>query len=132
MISRAIDSWSAWPVWAKWTSGIGAVVLIEAVSVASQERNFVAGLIEHAFALVLRYGVLVLAVGGGIWIGMQIAKRSKTWLGVLAGIALFLLVGVVGMQVVTSIPGVGWRVTAMVNSDCYTDYDGRSNPTVCD
>jgi hypothetical protein len=132
MISRAIDTWSAWPVWAKWTSGIGAVVLIEAVSVASQERNFLAGLIEHAAALVLRYGTLALAVGGGIWIGMQIAKRSKTWIGVVGGIGTFLVLGVVGLQIVTGIPGVGWRITAMSSGDCYVDWDGRSNPTVCE
>lgn len=132
MISRAIDTWNDWPIWAKWTSGIGAVVLIEAVSVASRERNFAAGLIEHAFALVLRYGILAAAVGGGIWIGTMLAKRLGNWVGVVAGIAVFLVVGVGALGWATSLPGVGWRIAAMSSTDCYTDWDGRSNATVCD
>ena len=131
MISRTIDTWNAWPVWAKWTSGIGAVVLIEAVSVASRERNFLAALVEHSVALVLRYGILAAAVGGAVWIGAKIHKRTP-WAGWVVGIGLFFLIGVGGMSVATSLPGVGWRVAAMADSDCRTEWDGRSNPTVCD
>ena len=132
MISRAVETWSGWPTWVKWTSGLGAVVLLEAVSVASGERDFLTGMVEHSAALVLRYGVLALAVGAGWWVGLKIAERTKTWIGVVSGITLFLLIGGLGLPMVTSIPGVGWRVAAMSSGDCYTDWDGRSNPTVCD
>ncbi len=77
MISRVVDTWNGWLLWAKWTSGIGAVVLIEAVSVASRERNFLAGMLEHSVALVLRYGGLALALGGAIWIGIKLARRYR-------------------------------------------------------
>ncbi|WP_375598312.1 hypothetical protein [Devosia sp. Naph2] len=131
MIQIAIDKWSAWPTWAKWASGIGTVVLIEAVMVASGERNFFAGLVEHSVAVVLRYGMIALAFGGAYWVGTRIAKRSSNWLGWVAGIVFCLAVIWFGMDIITSLPGVGWRVTAMMNSDCYTDWDGRSNPSVC-
>ena len=131
MIQTAIDKWSAWPTWARWASGIGALVLIEAVMVASQERDFFAGLVEHSFALVLRYGVLAAAFGGGVWVGMQIGKRSRQWIGWVAGVVVFFGISFVGYAVTTSLPGVGWRITAMMNSDCYVDWDGRANPTVC-
>lgn len=131
MIQTAIDKWSALPVWAKWGTGIGAIVLIEAVGVASQERNFAAGLVEHTVALVLRYGLMALGFGGGIWLGAQVARRSKPWLGWVAGAAFAFVVLGVGMNTITSIPGIGWRVTAMMGSDCYVDWDGRSNPRGC-
>ena len=77
MIQTAIDKWSAWPTWARWASGIGALVLIEAVMVASQERDFFAGLVEHSFALVLRYGVLAAAFGDvGIALGLRVCLRG--------------------------------------------------------
>ncbi len=131
MFQSAIDRWSAWPTWAKWASGIGGVVLIEAIGVASQERNFGAALIQHSFALVLRYGVLAAAISGGVWAGMQIGKRSRQWVGWVAGIVLFFAIAFVGYDIARSIPGIGWRITAMMDSDCYVDWDGRSNPTVC-
>jgi hypothetical protein len=132
MISRAIDKWNGWPIWAKWASGIAAVVLFEAVSVASQERNFAAALIEHSAALVLRYGILALAIGGGIWIGMKIAKRSRQWVGWVAGIMVFAIVTIVCYDITEGIPGVGWRMSAMLDNDCVVEWDGRSNATVCD
>lgn len=104
MISRAIDTWSAWPTWAKWTSGIGVVVLIDAATTAAGERNFFAGLVEHSAAIVLRYGVMALAIGGAIWLGMLVGKRSKAWLGVVAGIAWFAMVSLVALDLVKTLP----------------------------
>lgn len=132
MIQTAIDKWSTLPTWAKWTIGISVVVLIDAVSVARHERDFFAGLAEHSVAIVLRYGTLAITIAAGVWVGMQVAKRSKAWLGWVAGIGAAVAVGLVTMSATAAIPGVGWRIEAMNNSDCYVDWDGRSNPTVCD
>ena len=131
MIQTAVDRWSAWPTWAKWASAIAAIGLLEAVGIASQERDFFAALIQHTLAVVLRYGMLALAIGGGWWVGTKVAKRSKTWLGWVAGIAFGLAVVWFGMDAIGALPGVGWRITAMNSSGCYVDWDGRSNPSTC-
>lgn len=130
MIQTAIDKWSAWPTWAKWTSGIGAVVLVEAVMVASGERDFAAALVQHIAALILRYGMIALAIGGGWWVGVKVAKRWKPWIGWVAGIAFGLAVVWFGIDAIAAIPGVGDRVMAM-GGGCSVEWDGRSNPTVC-
>ncbi len=131
MLQTAVNKWSAWPTWAKWASVIGAIVLIEAVGVASQERDFAAALVQHTIAVVLRYGMIVLAFGGGWWVGTRIAKRSNNGLGWVAGIVFAVAVIWFGLDAIAALPGVGWRVTAMMDSGCYTDWDGRSNPSVC-
>ena len=132
MISRAIETWSGWPTWAKWASGIGAVVFIDAAIVASGERNFIAAFAEQATAIVLRCGLLALTIAGGVWVGIQVAKRTQSWMGWVAGIAVAIVVSLVGSTLAEQIPGVSWRLKAMADTSCHTDWDGRSNPTACD
>ena len=132
MISRAIETWSGWPTWAKWTSGLGAVVVPQAAFSAAGESDFVSGFGQEIVATVLRYGLMVVGVGVGIWMGMQVAKRTRTWFGWTAGLIVFSAVMVFGTNIAEALPGVGWRIKAMNDNTCHTDWDGRSNPTVCD
>lgn len=132
MISRIVDSWTGWPTWAKWASGIAAVVVAQAAITASGERDFLTGFIENIAAIVLRYGVVVGGIALAIWLGIKIAKRTRPSIGWVAGIIIVLVVLRLGSDITRSIPGVGWRVDAMKNDPCHVDWDGRSNPTVCD
>jgi hypothetical protein len=65
---------------------------------------------------------------------MKIADRSdRAWLGWISGFIIFGVVSVGLESAFEGLPGVGWRLREMVSSsDCYVDWDGRSNPTVCE
>ena len=132
-MDRAISTWMALPLWAKWATAIFGLIFLDSVRSAWGERNFVGGVAESFVAYVLFYGIPIGCIAAGIWIGTNVADRSgKQWLGWFVGVAAAFCVGI-GLQIVVSdIPGVSWRLKAINNSDCYTDWDGRSNPVVCE
>jgi len=132
MISRTMETWSGWPTWAKWTSGISLAVVVSAASNAAGERDFVAGFINEIVAIVLHYGIWAGGIALGIWAGMRIGKRTRPWIGWVVGIGIGLFGAALVSGAAQDMPGVGWRMKFMADSSCYTDWDGRANPTVCD
>lgn len=133
MLVFLFDRWSEWPAWARWTSGIGAIVLLDSVRAAWGERDFVAGVAETFAAYLLYYGGLAGALAAGAWIGSKIAKASsKDWLGWLIGIVTVAVLWLGLANITDHIPGVSWRMKAMGGGDCHAEWDGWSNPVVCD
>ena len=127
------DRWRELPTWAKWAVGISAILLIDSFRLAWGERRFVAALAESFVANALYWGLILGGLAGAIWLGMYVAGRSsKHWLGWVAGVGAYVGAVFVLLPAFSGIPGIGWRFNLIMNSDCYVDWDGRSNPTVCE
>ncbi|MGF7162362.1 hypothetical protein FHS85_004016 [Rhodoligotrophos appendicifer] len=126
-------TWIENPSCIKAVTVISILFLFDAIRAAWGERHFVAGVAEALVASVLHYGLPLVAVGCGICVGLVIAGRFKTkWLhwigGIIAALGVF-----AGLSSVTdNIEGVSWRMKELRDGRCYTDWDGRSNPTLCE
>ncbi|CAD7044677.1 hypothetical protein REJC140_03852 [Pseudorhizobium endolithicum] len=97
------------------------------------ERDFVSGFFEAFIAVILQWGGIAASFGGAFWAGTSVFRRTERHLLAWpAGILIFAAVALSFQEIGASIPGVGWRLEAMQDSSCYTDWDGRSNPTVCE
>ena len=133
MFERAYSAWEAWPLWARMASGVMALFVADSVITAWGTRDFIGNLIEAFFAQILYWGGPLLSIAAGVLVGRWIQAKSRS-AGVAWGsgiVTAFVLFGMIELGV-REIPGVGWRIEAMRDSNCYTDWDGRSNPTVCD
>ncbi len=128
-----IATWERLPLWAKWVCGISGLFIVTSVWPALHERHFLSSFIEIFIANVLHWGLVIGSFADAIWGGLRVANMTgRGWLGWVAGLVIFGVIGVGIGASLRKLPGVGWRLDAMSNSDCYTDWDGRSNPTVCD
>ncbi len=97
------------------------------------ERDFVSGFFQSYLAIVLYYAGFLCATAAGIWVGVRAVERSRrNWLGWGAGLVCAVVVYAFFEGVIDEMPGVKWRVDAMRDSNCHTDWDGRTNPVVCD
>lgn len=133
MIDTMKTRWLRLPVWGKWISGLAALFLISSIGPALNERHFLPALFQNFVALSLHWGLIALAFGGAIWIGLKVAVRSgKNWLGWVIGLFIVIIVAGPVSGFFEGLPGVGEKLSALGNSDCYTEWDGRSNPVVCD
>lgn len=122
-----------WPLWARWASAIGLIVALDAARMAWPERDFIAGFAAAFTAILFKWGAPICAIAAGVWTGVRAADRTNsTAVGWGIGIVVCVVVGGTLFQVADQLPGVGWRLDAMMNDNCYTDWDGRANPVVCD
>jgi hypothetical protein len=111
---------------------LGLIAVVGGIQGAWGDKRPIGGFFEGAIASVLYIvPLLIFFVAIAFAEAAQETYQSRpiTW---LAGIAAFFVFGGIFYTVVDNIPGVGWRFRAMINSDCYVDWDGRSNPTVCE
>ncbi len=133
MLDQLLMSWLRLPLWAKWASAICVLVLLDSIRFAWGERDFVDGVVQTFVASIFYYGGMFAGVGTGIWVGIRVAEKSnKNWLGWFVGvIAATVVYGLID-RTASALPGVDWRVKAMRDSNCYTEWDGRSNPVVCE
>jgi len=68
----------------------------------------------------------------GIWLGPKITERTgKAWLAWAVGIGL-LVTGAVAQGPLGEFFGVSDRLEGLIDPECYTDWDRRSNPIVCE
>jgi len=133
MADWLVDRWNELPTWAKWTVGVGVILTLDAIRMAWGERRFVAALAESFVANLLYWGLVAGGLAAAIWIGVRVAITShKSWLGWVVGVVTYLGSGFILLPIFQQIPGVGWRFESLFSSDCYVDWDGRSNPTVCE
>ncbi|MBD9558444.1 hypothetical protein [Ensifer sp. ENS03] len=131
MIDNLVSAWLRLPVWGRWLTGVATVFAVSSIGPAIRERDILA-FIENFLALTFHYGIVIAGFVCSIWGGLKVAERSeRNWLGWLAGLLIFIAFAMV-LGTFQRLPGIGWRMEAMGNSDCYIDWDGRSNPTVCD
>ena len=131
-LTRLFDTWMGWPVAARWISGIGLFWIVSALFPAFSERNPAAAFGENFVALGLHYGLMFGSIALGIWLGPKITERTgNAWLAWAVGIGLF-VAGAVAQGPLGEFFGVSDRLEGLMNPECYTDWDGRSNPTVCE
>lgn len=127
------STWDRYPNWVRWPVVVTLALVAYSLLNALGERDVVAGAVQIFAATVLRYGMIAIAIGAGYFVGRLIYKRFGNALAALGfGMLIGLTIAAFGSGALRSLPGVGWRIEAMDNSDCYVDWDGRSNPTVCD
>ncbi|TNM65070.1 hypothetical protein [Aliirhizobium smilacinae] len=125
--------WLRLPLWGKWVSGLAVVFLWSSIGPALNERHFLPALFQNFVALSLHWGLIALAFGGAIWAGLKVAaKTGKSWLGWVVGLVVVVVIAGPVTGLFEGLPGVGKRLSDLGNSDCYTEWDGRSNPVVCD
>lgn len=130
-MSRIFDAWMNWPLAARWISGIGALWIVSALLPAVRERNPAAAFGENFVALGLHYGLMFGSIAMGIWLGPKIIDRTgKAWIAWAFGVGLF-VTGVLAQGPLGEFFGVSDQLDSLMNPDCYIDWDGRSNPTVC-
>ncbi|RSB82466.1 hypothetical protein EFR00_30435 [Rhizobium sophoriradicis] len=131
MLDGVVSAWLRLPIWGRWVTGVAALFAASSVGPAIREGDPLA-FVENFLALTFHYGIVIGAFVCAIWGGVKIAERTQTnWVGWATGLAIFVAFVMV-MGTFQRLPGIGWRMKAMSNSDCYVDWDGRSNPTVCD
>lgn len=123
--------WRPLPSWAKWVVGVAGVILLDAVTSSVGDRRFVASVAENFVAKILYYGVPLGSVALGVLAGMRIHTRYSNSIAWIGGISVAFATSFVLFALTSDIPGVSWRLQRMQNSDCYVDWDGRSNSTVC-
>lgn len=125
--------WLRLPLWGKWVSGLAVVFLWSSIGPALNERHFLPALFQNFVALSLHWGLIALAFGSAIWAGLKVAaKTGKNWLGWVTGLFILIIVAGPVSGFFEGLPGVGKKLSALGSSDCYTEWDGRSNPVVCD
>lgn len=133
MVDRLFSSWLNWPLWARWASVVGVLGALDAMRMAWPERDFLTGFAQSLVAIAFKYGAPVLSIAAGWWLGAKVARRSNVnWLGWVAGVSIAIGVAFTLYSLAESFPGVKWRLDAMDSDNCYTDWDGRTNPVVCD
>lgn len=131
MFEQIKDWWWGLPTWGKWVTAICGVFAVSSIGPAFQEGDPVV-FIENFLALTFRYGIMFGSFALAIWAGIRVAQHyGRSWAGWLVGICIMIM-SVTVMGTFERLPGIGWRMKAMSNSDCYTDWDGRSNPVVCE
>lgn len=106
--------------WNRWLlfGSMGLVVLL-CLSLADSvgERNYLQSVIEIFFAYLIYPVVIFGPVAAGVWLGVKVAARSQqNWLGWITGITTYLILGVAGLSLVTEIPGIGWRIQAILDN----------------
>jgi MFS family permease len=132
MLTRWFDLWLKWPLSARWISGILVVWIVSALPQALRERRPAAAFGENLVALGIYYGFAAGSIALSIWVGPKIAERTgQSWLAWVAGIGMF-VAAVFAQRPVGEFFGVSEQLEELANPECYTDWDGRSNPTVCD
>jgi len=131
-LGRIIEAWAQWPLSARWISGVGMFWTVSALYLAIGERNPAAAFGESFVALGLHYGLMFGPIALGIWLGPKITNHTgKSWIAWSVGIGL-VMAGFFLRDLMGGYFGVSDKLDGLLNSGCYTDWDGRSNPTVCD
>jgi hypothetical protein len=131
-LSRALDAWLRWPVAPRWLSGIGAVWFLSALLPAFSERDPAAAFGANFVTLGVFFGLMAGSIALAIWLGQRIIDRTgQHWLAWLVGVSLF-MGGAMAQNPLGDFFGVTSQLDSLLNSDCYVDWDGRSNPRVCD
>jgi len=123
----------AWPQWARWASAIAALIGFDAFFFSWGEDDFGSSFTASSAAILIYHARSIGSVAAGIYLGVKVASYfKKSWLGWIVGILCTLTLFEAIDSLKYALPGVPERVRALQDSDCHTDWDGRSNPTVCD
>ena len=131
-MGRIFNTWLSWSIAVRWISGIGLFWVVSAILPAFRERNPAAAFGENFVALGLHYGLMLGSIAVGIWLGPKIVERTgKTWIAWVFGIGLF-VAAVIIREPLGNFFGVSDKLDVLLNPDCYIDWDGRSNSTVCE
>jgi MFS family permease len=131
-VGRIFDAWLNWPASARWTSGVCLIWILSALLPSFRERNPAGAFGENLLALGLYYGLMFGGIALGICIGAKIADRTgQAWLAWVVGVGLF-VAAVFLRQPLGEFFGVSERLESLMNPDCYIEWDGRSNSSVCE
>lgn len=131
MLEKITGWWWGLPTWGKWVSAVCGVFAVSSIGPAFREGDALA-FVENFLALIFHYGIIIGSFTLAIWAGVRAAEHyGRNWTGWLIGLCIMVF-SAMALTTFERLPGVGWRMKAMSNSDCYVDWDGRSNPTVCD
>ena len=131
-MGRLFEAWLEWPIPARWLSGVTAFWIISALAPAFYSSNPAATFGEYFVGLGIHYGLMVGGIALGIWIGKILYSRTESaWISWGVGIGVFIFFGFLRIPL-GEFFGVSDVLEKLLDSDCYTDWDGRSNPTVCE
>ncbi|MBE1506519.1 hypothetical protein [Rhizobium viscosum] len=131
MLDSCISAWLRLPVWGRFATAIFGLFAISSIGPAIHERSPVA-FIESFLALTFHWALVLGSFASAIWGGVKVAEKlARNWIGWVVGTAIFITFGFVYV-IFEQLPGIGWRMESVRNSNCYVDWDGRTNPTVCD
>ena len=96
---------------------IAGAFAIDSASVVIGERRPVGGFFEELIARFGYYGLAVLALIGGVFVGMKVGEKTRTnFLGWVSGLCAFAVIGALGTMLLASIPGVNWRFERLLES----------------
>lgn len=131
-LMKIFDAWLRWSLAARWTSGVAAVWVVSSLVPALHERHIAASFGANFVALGLHYGLMVGSIAVSILLAPKISSATgKEWLPWVVGFLLFVLAAVVEAPLGKAL-GVSKQLDGINDSGCYTDWDGRSNPSVCE
>ena len=115
-----------------WFGILAFLAVIGGIYGAWGDKRPIGGFFEGAFASMLYPAPLVIAyvaAAAGGSVGEGVKSRLAGW---VFGVIVFIVLGGIFAVVTEKIPGVGWRLAAMNNSDCDAELVGPSNITVCE
>jgi hypothetical protein len=115
MLDPFLAWWHRLPTWGTWAAVILCLLSVDAIRMAWGDRRPVGAFFEALVALLIYWGAAIGLFVGGIWGGVKVAERSS-FLGWVAGFAIYVAVAAVVFSVSAHIPGVGWRVDRLMQS----------------
>ncbi|MCE6957737.1 hypothetical protein LAZ40_01510 [Cereibacter sphaeroides] len=133
-MQNLFDRWMQWPLAARIASGISIFLIAVSMGGIFDEYDPFEAFVENLVAAILHYGVGIGGMCAGIWIGILVGSRpgrAWTFAGWATGIFL------VGASTLLSDEAgralnISDRMDRLSQSDCTTEWDGRSNPAYCD
>ena len=113
-LSTLLDQWFLVKAWV--VLFLGAIVLSSVFSVWGESRP-VGGFFEELVARSGHYVGVIGAVAGGVFSGGKVFERTRSnFFAWLVGLLCFTVIGGIGMLLLSSIPGVGWRYERLQDS----------------
>jgi ABC-type phosphate transport system permease subunit len=91
----------------------GVLFLATAADMMSRNEHVSAFPAVFAAIFLMYFTIIAPAVAGGV-VGVWLARRTdRAWLGWIAALAVFLMLGTALHIGVRAIPGIGWRIESM-------------------
>lgn len=132
LVQDGIGAWMEWPAATRWISGIGVIWIVSALLPAFHSNNPAAAFGENLAALGIHYGLMLGSIALGILLGPKIETiTDRAWVPWAVGIALFFIAAFIRVPL-GELFGVSSKLDSLLNTECYVDWDGRSNSTVCE
>ena len=111
------------PLWLLWVLGGLALIGVNSVFVVWGESRPIGGWFEQVVAEVAYFGSITVPIYAAYRVGKRIqAWLELTWLSWLVGLVAWFLLGFALLLTVEAIPGVGWRIDRMMDSESYSDW----------